>query len=140
MNFSSYNAIRAIALSWVIAVSLGALGAHFLKDQLNLQSFESFQVGLRYHFYFNIASLLVILLQSQIEIKRISIILKLMSFGTLLFSGSIYLLSTTALTDLPVRFLGPVTPIGGLLIISSWFLFFFSIKPKSAIRNAKNKN
>ncbi len=128
-----HKVIRANAISWIIAVSFGALGAHFLKNHLSPDALDSFQVGLRYHFYFNIASLLIILLQTQIEIPRISLVLRLMTAGTLLFSGSIYLLSTSDLTGLSVRFLGPVTPIGGMLIIFSWILLFFSTKPKSKL-------
>ncbi len=139
MNLSISNAIRVIALSWVVAVSFGALGAHFLKAHLTPDSLESFQVGLRYHFYFNIASLLLILIHSQLGIQRISTVLKLMSIGTLLFSGSIYLLSTSSLTGLSVSFLGPVTPIGGLLLIISWFLLFMNVKSKSTNEMQKKK-
>ncbi len=130
MKLNTYRSIRLIALSWAIAVLLGALGAHFLKSQLSPESLDSFHVGLRYHFYFNIASLLIILIGKQLEIKRISLILSIMSVGTILFSGSIYLLSTKELTGLTVSVLGPVTPLGGLLIIMSWLMLFFNLKVK----------
>ena len=103
----------------VIAVVLGAMAAHALEDYLNVDQMNSFQTGVRYQIYHGLTMLIV----SQVKwltsrSKKVLWILFLC--GTILFSFSIYLLSTTAITGLDLRFLGPITPVGGLLFISGW--------------------
>ncbi|BAO55150.1 DUF423 domain-containing protein [Nonlabens marinus] len=103
----------------LIAVILGAMAAHTLENYLNIDQMNSFQTGVRYQIY----HALVMLIISQVNLlsshsKKVLWILFLA--GTILFSFSIYLLSTTAITSLDFRFLGPITPIGGLLLISGW--------------------
>lgn len=139
MQITKITSIKMIALSWAISVSLGALGAHFLKEHLTADALASFHVGLRYHFYFNIAALLLIVLNNQFVIYKFSRILLFMGIGTALFSGSIYLLSTSSLWGIDFKFLGPVTPIGGVLIIVSWILLFVNIGHSMSAEKSKNK-
>ena len=101
------------------AVILGALGAHALKPLLSDAQLGSFETGVRFQFYH--ALLLIIL--SQIPSIANRTILTLLVVGTLLFSVSIYLLNVQGLIGFgSLNFLGPITPIGGLLLISAWLI------------------
>jgi len=103
----------------VIAVILGALAAHALKNHLTADQMSSFETGVRYQMYHGLA----LLIFSQIDLLPDSsknVVLILFMLGTVLFSLSIYLLTTTTITGWNLKFLGPVTPVGGLLLISGW--------------------
>lgn len=127
MNTEKY--LKQIALSWAICISIGALGAHWLKTKLSIDQLASFETGNRYHFYINIALILLILLQTKFEITKFKAIFRLLAIGMILFSGSIYILATKSVHGLEaVKFLGPITPIGGVLMIVSWVMLAFNIK------------
>ena len=102
------------------AVVLGAFGAHLLSDMLSADALQSFEVGVRYQFYHGLELFFLSLSPDSKEfISRTAL---LFVIGTLLFSSSIYLLSLSTMygdTGLPAL-LGPVTPIGGLLLILGW--------------------
>jgi uncharacterized membrane protein YgdD (TMEM256/DUF423 family) len=108
----------------LIAVVLGAFAAHGLRDALNTTSLESFQTGVRYQMY-HAFFLFVIGLMPELQPQQKKRLLWLTLLGVLLFSGSIYLLATNALTSIDFVFLGPVTPPGGLLLISAWGVLVF---------------
>lgn len=118
------NIIAWAAAFGAIAVILGALGAHALKDVLPTQNITSFETAVRYQAWHALALLAVGL--SSFSIKYVKGIALCWIVGIFLFSGSIYLLSTTAISGLNVSFLGPVTPIGGLFFIAGWILLFVS--------------
>ena len=127
MNSIKY--LKQIALSWAICISIGALGAHWLKTKLTIDQLASFETGNRYHFYTNIALMLLILLECKFEITKFKNIMRFMSLGMILFSGSIYILATKSIHGIEaVKFLGPVTPIGGVLMITAWVMLVFNIK------------
>lgn len=122
--------ISAIAISGALAVILGAFGAHYLKAELSAISITSYKTGIQYHLIHTLAALGVLSLFKSEAYKAKSIVL-LFLIGNLLFAGSIYLLTTKTLTGLPVSWLGPVTPIGGIIYIIGWIsLIFLSRKPK----------
>ena len=111
--------IRIAALLGLVGVVLGALGSHALKARLAPEALESFEVGVRYQMLHALLLLAVEALPILNErYKRI--ISRLVVSGVLTFSGSIYLLSTRAISGLDLSFLGPVTPVGGLLLIAAW--------------------
>jgi uncharacterized membrane protein YgdD (TMEM256/DUF423 family) len=102
------------------AVVLGAFGAHLLSDLLSSDALQSFEVGVRYQFFHGLTLLYLSL--SQDSKKGMTTTALFFTVGTLLFSISIYLLSLSTMygdTGLPA-ILGPVTPIGGLLLILGW--------------------
>lgn len=103
----------------MIAVILGALGSHALKEVLRPEQLESFTIGVRYQMT-HVLLLLVVLLTSYFDedVKQTSFWLTII--GILLFSGSIYLLNLQQLLGVKLSFLGPVTPIGGLFLITNW--------------------
>lgn len=112
--------IRAGILG-VIGVLLGAFGAHALKSVLNADQLLSFNTGVRYQMIHALAILAVTLIYSKFPLKAFKVSVGLFFFGVILFSGSIYLLSIRELIAMPwLKFLGPITPIGGTLIIAGW--------------------
>ena len=111
--------IRIAALLGLVGVVLGALGSHALKARLAPEALESFEVGVRYQMLHALLLLAVEALPILSERYR-RIIGRLVVSGVLTFSGSIYLLSTRAISGLDLSFLGPVTPVGGLLLIAAW--------------------
>ena len=115
----------------LVGVVLGAFAAHGLRSVLTDSALESFQTGVRYQMY-HAFFLFVIGLNSYLSSAQKKYILGLTLAGIILFSLSIYLLATNAITSIDFTFLGPVTPFGGLLLISAWgFLLYGYIKHKN---------
>ena len=106
-----------------LAIVLGAFGAHALKKVLNSDQLNSFEVGVRYLMYHALFLLFVGTMQ-HITIEQKMVVYYLTVFGILLFSGSIFFLTTMPITKLNLKFLGPITPIGGLLLLAAWFWLF----------------
>ena len=96
----------------------GAFGAHGLRDALTLEELDSFEVGVRYQMYHGIAMLILGLNAKKITLN--SFILWGFTLGTILFSLSIYFLSTDRAIGIDLTFLGPMTPIGGAVLIITW--------------------
>ena len=114
-----------------LAVILGAFAAHGLEKLIDSNAIDTFQTGVRYQMYHAIL-LLFIGSTSYVSKKYKAVIFYLILVGVLLFSGSIYGLSTNTLTDFDFKTIGFVTPIGGLLLIISWLLLLINfIKLKS---------
>jgi len=112
-----------------VSIILGAFGAHALKKVLSTDQLSSFEVGVRYMMYHALFLLFVGTTEFLLPEQK-NIIYYLTLFGTLFFSVSIFLLSTSGMTGINFKFLGPVTPIGGLLLIVSWGLVFYFIFTK----------
>jgi uncharacterized membrane protein YgdD (TMEM256/DUF423 family) len=104
------------------SIVLGAFGAHALKKVLTPEELSSFEVGVRYQMYHGLA-LLMFGLNSQKMPSGYARILNLILAGVVLFSVSIYLLSVDRLIGMEWKWLGPVTPLGGVLLIAAWVLF-----------------
>ena len=111
----------------VTAVALGALGAHALKEILTENQLHSFETGVRYQFFHALAILFLALNTEKFN-PKLNRSLYLMITGICCFSFSIYLLSLQEILGFSLSFLGPITPIGGLLLVSAWIMLFFSIK------------
>ena len=105
-----------------ISIILGALGAHALEKVLSPDSLESFHTAVRYQAWHSIALLAISFSPKEFPLRKW--IMRTWVTGVILFSGSIYLLSTRTASGLDVSFLGPVTPLGGLLMILGWALVF----------------
>ncbi|MCI3937758.1 DUF423 domain-containing protein [Chryseobacterium aahli] len=116
------------AVYGMLSVILGAFGAHALKKILSVERLESFETGVRYQMYAAFFLLIAgyILKFDTSSQKWISI---LMIVGTILFSFSIYGLSLQDYLGANLKFLGPITPLGGLFMILSWgMLIFYFVK------------
>ena len=113
-----------------LGVILGAFGAHALKEQLTPDRLASFETGVRYQMYHALALLVVALLFQYLDERILKIVGWLFAVGVLLFSGSIYLLACRDMIGLTTyKWLGPITPIGGTLLIIGWgLLLFVSLK------------
>lgn len=104
------------SFSGMLAVTFGAFGAHALKGRLDDYALGVFETAVQYHFNHSLALLAVgILALSQPETALLKSSGWLFLLGIFVFSGSLYLLSITG-----VRWLGAVTPIGGLAFIAGW--------------------
>lgn len=112
-----------------ISIILGAFGAHALKKVLTPEQLSSFEVGVRYLMYHGLFLLFIGTTQMLLPEQK-NIVFYLTLFGTILFSGSIFLLSSSGVTGINFKFLGPITPIGGLLLIASWVMAFYYISIK----------
>ena len=107
------------AIFGMLAIILGAFGAHALKKVLSLEELATFETGVKYQMY-HALFLLFVGLASVISEKAKKTIYYLVVVGVLFFSGSIYLLATNSLTTFDFKIIGFVTPIGGLLLILAW--------------------
>lgn len=105
-----------------LAVSIGAFGAHALKDTLISNGYQStFETGVKFQFYHGLALLIVALLSRHYKSKNLVYAAYCFIIGILLFSGSLYFLSLTGHKNL-----GIITPFGGVSFIVGWILLFFS--------------
>jgi uncharacterized membrane protein YgdD (TMEM256/DUF423 family) len=103
------------ALSALVAVAAGAFGAHALRERLAPDMLSVFEVGARYHMYHALALLAAAWAAGRWPGGAAVTAGWLFVAGTLVFSGSLYLLSLTG-----QRWLGAVTPLGGLAFILGW--------------------
>ena len=111
------------------AVILGAFGAHALKKVLTLEELASFETGVKYQMY-HALFLLFIGLTNHLTAKTKRRISALTIVGIMLFSGSIYLLSTMSISEINFKGIGFVTPIGGAFLIVSWGILAFQFTKK----------
>ena len=117
------------AILGVTAIILGAFGAHGLKKVLSVEQLATFEVGVRYQMY-HALFLLFIGVFTFLSDKERLVIFWLTIIGVLFFSGSIYLLATNGITNFKTKFIGPITPIGGLFLISAWSYLFYLVLSK----------
>jgi uncharacterized membrane protein YgdD (TMEM256/DUF423 family) len=112
------------SLFGLLAVMIGAFGAHGLEDKLTAHALARYQTGVEYQFYHVGALLIVGLLLSQTQSNILNLSGIFFTLGIILFSGSLY---TYALTG--SKFFGMITPIGGLCFLVGWgLLLAFSLK------------
>jgi uncharacterized membrane protein YgdD (TMEM256/DUF423 family) len=108
--------ISLAAVSGLLAVALGAFGAHALKAHLDETALAVYQTAVQYHFYHSLALLAVGLFCLWLPQSRL-LLASGMAFvvGLLVFCGSLYILSFTG-----IRWLGAITPLGGLAFMLGW--------------------
>ncbi|NEW80035.1 MAG: DUF423 domain-containing protein, partial [Gelidibacter sp.] len=107
-------------------VVFGAFGAHALKKILSEDQLKSFETGVKYQMYHAIV-LLVVGFNFNLETVAEKYMVYSFMAGILLFSFSIYGLVISSAKNKKLRFLGPITPLGGLLLVIGWGLLFYSI-------------
>lgn len=117
-----------IGILGAIAVSLGALGAHFLKSKLTTglitpDQLNGFDTGVKYQMYHVLGMLALVILSKQHPHKFLNWAYTCFLLGIILFSGSLYFLTTRHLLGVDwLTVLGPITPIGGLFFVAGWVL------------------
>jgi uncharacterized membrane protein YgdD (TMEM256/DUF423 family) len=116
--------LRIGALLGGLAVAAGAFGAHGLKDRLDARALELFETAARYQMYHALALLAVGLWLQSAPIPRLAGQVAGWGFlvGTLVFSGSLYLLALSG-----QRWLGAITPIGGVAFLVGWLAFAIAV-------------
>jgi uncharacterized membrane protein YgdD (TMEM256/DUF423 family) len=113
--------IIAASIFGMIAVILGAFGAHTLKGRLSSSELEVWKTAVDYHFYHTFA-LLFLSTFSKKNSRAINLSAWFFTIGIVLFSGSLYLISTKEILNISqISIIGPITPIGGLFFIMGWF-------------------
>lgn len=118
------------AIFGMIAIVLGAFGAHALKKVLTIDQLSTFETGVKYQMYHALFLLFIGL--SSISQKTKRVIYNLVVVGIIFFSGSIYLLATNGLfIPFDFKVIGFITPIGGLFLILSWAVLLVNILKKA---------
>ena len=105
----------------LLSIILGALNSHSFKKILHETESDSIDLSLRYMMFHGLALLIL----SVLSVGRKKLISFFLITGTLLFSFSILLLSFQSQIDFNLSWLGPITPIGGCLLIFGWILILF---------------
>lgn len=125
-----------IGISGAISVSLGALGAHALKNKLqtgliSADQLIGFDTAVKYQIYHTITMLGIVILKLNFSNKFLNWSYNLFFYGIVLFSGSLYFLCTRNLLGADwLKLLGPVTPIGGILFVLGWICLSISVIKK----------
>jgi len=112
------------SLLGMLAVVLGAFGAHALRETLSIKALHSFETAVRYQMY-HVIVLLIVNMYHRFSTKQKNRISYVFFAGILCFSGSIYAIQ---LLKVPPKTIWFVTPLGGLFLIIGWFLMAFSVK------------
>ncbi|WP_010230241.1 DUF423 domain-containing protein [Gillisia marina] len=116
----------------LLGIVIGAFGTHGLKPVLSPDSFISLEIGIKYQIYHSLL-LLILGLTITTGQKFSKGIFYLLVIGIVLFSGSIYLLATNALTSFDFKVIALATPLGGSLLIIAWawlLVHFIKLKKK----------
>ncbi|MCB2222499.1 MAG: DUF423 domain-containing protein [Bacteroidetes bacterium] len=113
--------IMTAAIFMAMAVIIGAFGAHGLKSHLPEELMQTFKTGVEYHFYHALGLLLIGVLSFYMPSGLLNWSAFFLGIGIVIFSGSLYLLALTG-----IRWIGAITPIGGLSFIVGWVFLFLA--------------
>jgi uncharacterized membrane protein YgdD (TMEM256/DUF423 family) len=123
--------IKTAALLGALSVMLGAFAAHSLKKILTADDLQIFETAVRYQFYHVFALLGVGILYASFPGKLMVWAGKFFIAGIILFSGSLYLLCYVKYNQLPLNWLGAITPFGGAAFIAGWVLLFWAVAKRN---------
>lgn len=118
--------LRLGSIFGMLAVMIGAFGAHGLKPHISAEAYANFDTAVKYHFVHAIAILGIAALLHFGRKKTLALAAWLMAAGIIAFSGSLYILATREIHGISASWLGPVTPLGGVLFIGGWIALFMS--------------
>ena len=122
MLFQRQTLLVASALG-VLAVALGAFGAHALKNLLSATGrLDTYELAVRYHFYHTFALLAVSILMDKYSLPRLKLSALLFFIGIILFSGSLYALCLFNISKIAI-----ITPFGGAFLIAGWATLFIAV-------------
>lgn len=114
------QAIVAGAFFAMLAVMLGAFGAHALKEKLAADMLQVFETGVRYQFYHSFALLATGVIYFSFPAKSVKMATASFVIGILLFSGSLYAMALMSMNGMSIGKLGIITPVGGAFFIIGW--------------------
>ncbi|MBN2635418.1 MAG: DUF423 domain-containing protein [Prolixibacteraceae bacterium] len=118
----SKTILMTASIFLMLAVAIGAFGAHGLKSHLTDEMLTIYKTGVEYHFYHALGLLLIGVLAFSMPSVYFKWSAIFLSVGIVLFSGSLYALAITG-----IKALGAITPIGGLSFIAGWALLLISV-------------
>ncbi len=113
------------ALFGLLAIVFGAFGAHALKKRFSVEQLNSFETGVKYQMYHALV-LLVLGFNLNLDTSLEKYMVYCFIIGILLFSFSIYGLCISSSIGKKLKFLGPITPLGGLFLVVGWALLLYS--------------
>ncbi len=116
-------------ISGAFCVTLGAMGAHALKNILPAENLQTYETAVKYQFYHTLALILVVILSEKIKSKFLNYASTLFITGIILFSFSLYFLALRPLIGVgneEMKWIGAITPFGGLSFILAWLMLGFS--------------
>lgn len=123
--------LRTAAVLGLLAVALGAFGAHGLKKIVPAEAISTFETGVRYQFYHTFALLIIAILFEKFPVKSMRYAGICFITGIVLFSGSLYALTLLQATNtVGLRGIGAITPIGGVFFIVGWLCLFLGVSRK----------
>lgn len=112
----------AASVLLTLAVVIGAFGAHGLKAHISNEMMQIYKTGVEYHFYHALGLLLIGVLSISMPSGLLNWSAILLTIGIILFSGSLYVLAVTG-----IKWLGAITPLGGLSFILGWVILFAAV-------------
>lgn len=119
--------LRAGAIAGMLSVILGAFAAHGLKGMIGDHAIATFETGVRYQFYHALALMFTGILFREFNSGKTRAAGWFFLAGILLFSGSLYFLTYLQATVQPgLRWVGAITPFGGVCFIGGWFMLFLA--------------
>jgi uncharacterized membrane protein YgdD (TMEM256/DUF423 family) len=121
----SRTILMSASIFLIFAVAIGAFGAHALKSQLSSEMMQIYKTGVEYHFYHALGLLLTGVLSVSMPSRLLKWSAFFLAAGIFLFSGSLYVLAITG-----IKWLGALTPLGGLSFIAGWVLLFVAVVRK----------
>lgn len=121
----SKTILTTASIFLTLAVAIGAFGAHGLKSHLSAEMIAIYKTGVEYHFYHALGLLLTGVLSFLVPSRLLKWSAIFLATGIVLFSGSLYVLAITG-----IKWLGAITPLGGLGFIAGWVLLFVAVLKK----------
>lgn len=108
--------VRTGAVAGLLAVAIGAFGAHVLEDLISGRYMEIYRTGVQYHMFHSAGILLIAALADKLPSRKLTAwAFRLLLAGIIIFSGSLYILAVTGWEAL-----GAITPIGGVAFVAGW--------------------
>jgi len=121
----SKTILMTASILLALAVAIGAFGAHGLKAHLSEAMLQTWKTGVEYHFYHALGLLLIGVLSVSMPSNLLNWSAIFLFAGIALFSGSLYVLALTG-----IKWIGAITPLGGLSFIAGWVLLFVAVWKK----------
>lgn len=123
MNNTTKKFIQIGSILMALSVALGAFGAHGLKSILDEHMLKVYNTAVEYQFYHALGMFAVAFIASFDGVKKANLAGNIMLVSTIIFSGSLYIMTITSM-----KWLGAITPIGGTGFIIAWIILFISVK------------
>ena len=129
--------IRAGALFALLAVILGAFGAHSIKKMVDDYGIEIWHKAVLYQFIHAFAIIVAGIISIQFPEKHLKRAAVFFTVGIFLFSGSLYMLTFSKISTINLSLVGPLTPIGGLSFIIAWIFMLMAVWQKVPQKNSE---